>query len=201
MRGRAGPMVTDEAARLLTGRLMLPTGVVLLPFSPRTAPLPDSVRLFDVRWGPSGPGRDRFRGAAVLSEREDFVLDLGDQLDFQQLLTVLWPQSAGLLAEVIARYMRRGPFDIIVTERSPVGGIVDPVDLARMGCRPPVRSTLPDGQEQIGFDSFRLETEDEDGNVKLAVDRWTATRRLDRTIVVQTTVLTTGLPGLRDGDR
>jgi hypothetical protein len=187
----------DEIARRVVGRLAPPEDAVVLPFHPLSGDLPEGVSVYDVRWPPPGRGRDRFRGAAVVDGSEtDTVLDLDAPSDLGRLVLLLWGSGATLVAEVIARYARRGPFDIVITLPQVTAGALEPSLVHDLGCASPTYTTSADGRPQITFCSFRLYAPP-DEHVRAAVDAWTATQTAHGTITIETRELADGLPSPR----
>src|SRR5262249_1349761 len=75
----AGVAEVGERIRLVA-RMAERADAVITPYVAPSLPESSGVALLDVRWPPPGPGRERFRGAAVIADDLGVrVLDLAER--------------------------------------------------------------------------------------------------------------------------
>jgi len=154
----------------------LPAGATVAPYAPDGGPLPPGIALFDVRWPPPGPGRARFCGRAVIEDDVGVsVLDLRQASDLGRLLALVWDCGSDCVAELVARYARSGPFDILVRVESDVGDALDRSVARELGLGPPESHTAADGGRSVSFHTFHLRPEPPDQVIRAGVDAWIVT--------------------------
>ena len=104
------------------------------------------------------------------------VLDLGDPEGLTALLArEPRARSADVVADLVSRYGRPGPHDVLVGGPEDLPGAFDPEDAERLGLRPPVATAAPGGGMEVAFFTYSVRGEPPDGTPRLGVDRWTAT--------------------------
>jgi hypothetical protein len=170
-----------ERIRLVAVRMPERADAVITPYVAPSLPESSGVALLDVRWPPPGPGRERFRGAAVVADDLGArVLDLAERGDLAALLVFVWDRGPEAVAEVLARYGRRGPFDNLVRAAGDTGGALGPEAALELGLRPPWRPAGPDGGDEVRFHTFHLRpAPPRGGAIRVGVDEWAAARSPD----------------------
>jgi hypothetical protein len=195
----AGLPDVGERIRLVAERLPERADAVITPYLAPSVPESSGVALLDIRWPPPGPGRERFRGAAVVTDDLGVrVLDLADRGDLAALLVLVWDLGPEAVAEVLARYGRRGPFDNLVRTAGDTGGALEPETALELGLRPPWRSAGPGGGDEVRFHTFHLRTAPPRGDaIRVGVDEWAAARSPDDEVEWRSRPLARELPSPR----
>jgi hypothetical protein len=103
------------------------------------------------------------------------VLDLRDGSDLGRLLALVWDRGPACVAELLARYARSGPFDVLVRGDGDVGDVLDRAVAQELGLHPPEPQTTPDGGRLVSFQTLHLRPEPPDQVIRVGVDAWTAT--------------------------
>jgi len=188
-----------ERTRLVAERMAERTDAVITPYVAPSLPESSGVALLDIRWPPPGPGRARFRGAAVVADDLGVrVLDLAERRDLAALLVLVWDLGPVAVAEVLARYSGRGPFDNLVRVAGDTWGALEPETALELGLRPPWRSAGLGGGDEVRFHTFHLRPAPRGGAIRVGVDEWAAARSPDSGVDWRSRPLARELPSPRD---